>query len=131
MKITALSKLQWVTGVYGLLYVAFAVLALIPATRDLIISSNRPDEAMGLELALAELLCLLFLLGYAASWLSELLAGALLFLWFALVYWMELFSIRFGPGSGMATALALPGLILGILFLVSWFWRRVVRGART
>ncbi len=130
MKIAAPSKLQWVTGVYGLLYVVFAVLALIPATRGLIISSNRADESMGLELALTELLCLLFLLGYAASWLSELLAGALLFLWFALVCWMELFSIRFGAGGGMAPVLALPGLILGILFLVSWFWRRVVRGAR-
>jgi hypothetical protein len=130
MKIIALSKLQWVTGVYGLLYVVFAVLALIPASRGTIISSNR-HGSMGLELALTELLCVLFLLGYGASWLSELLAGALISLWFALVYWMELFSIRFGVGGGVATVLALPGFILGILFLVSWFWRRVVRGART
>ena len=127
-----MSKLQWVTGVYGLLYVAFEVLALIPSTRGLIIEPKRP-ESMGLELALMQLLCLLFLLGYAASWSSELIAGALLLLWFAFVCWEEAFSVHFGAGGGMATVLALPGLILGILFLVSWFvsWfrRRAVRGA--
>jgi len=132
MKIVAPSKLQWVTGVYGLLYLAFEVLASIPSTRSLVIANKRP-ESMGLELALTQLLCLLFLLGYAASWSSELIAGAVLLLWFALVCWMEAFSIRFGPGSGLTTILALPGLILGILFLVfwfvSWFKRRAVRGA--
>jgi len=126
------SKLQWVTGVYALLYVAFEVLATIPSTRSLIIEPTRP-ESMGLELALTQLLCLLFLLGYAASWSNELIAGAVLLLWFALVCWMEAFSIRFGPGEGMTTVLALPGLILGILFLVSWFvsWfkQTAVRGA--
>ena len=130
MKMAALSKLQWVTGVYGLLYVAFEVLATIPSTRSLIIE---PNQSMGLALSLTQLLCLLFLLGYAASWSSELIAGAVLLLWFAFVCWMEAFSIRFGPGSGMTTVLTLPGLILGILFLVSWFvsWfkRRAVRGA--
>ena len=132
MKIATPSKLQWVTGVYGLLYVVFEVLAVIPTTRSLIIEPTRP-QSIGLELTLTELLCLLFLLGYAASWSSELIAGAILLLWFAFVCWMEAFSIRFGPGSGMTTVLALPGLILGILFLVSWFvsWfkRRAVRGA--
>jgi hypothetical protein len=130
MKMAALSKLQWVTGVYGLLYVAFEVLATIPFTRSLIIE---PNQSMGLALSLTQLLCLLFLLGYAASWSSELIAGAVIVLWFAFVCWMEAFSIRFGPGNGMATVLCLPGLILGILFLVSWFvsWfkRRAVRGA--
>ena len=130
MKMAALSKLQWVTGVYGLLYVAFEVLATIPSTRSLIIE---PNQSMGLALSLTQLLCLLFLLGYAASWSSELIAGAVIVLWFAFVCWMEAFSIRFGPGSGIATVLCLPGLILGILFLVSWFvsWfkRRAVRGA--
>jgi hypothetical protein len=125
-----MSKLQWVTGVYGLLYVAFEVLATIPSTRSLIIE---PNQSMGLALSLTQLLCLLFLLGYAASWSSELVAGAVIVLWFAFVRWMEAFSIRFGPGHGMATVLCLPGLILGILFLVSWFvsWfkRRAVRGA--
>lgn len=122
MKIIALSKLQWVTGVYGLLYVVFAAGT---------IAGSKRHGFMGLEVALVGLLCVLFLLGYAASWLSELLAGALLFLWFAFVYWGELFSIRFGVGGGMATVLALPGLILGILFFVSWFWGRVVRWVRT
>ena len=60
MKIAAPSKLQWVTGVYGLLYVAFEVLALIPSTRSLIIENSRP-ESMGLEVALTQLLCPLFL----------------------------------------------------------------------
>jgi hypothetical protein len=125
-----MSKLQWVTGVYGLLYVAFEVLATIPSTRSLIIE---PNQSMGLALSLTQLLCLLFLLGYAATWSSELIAGAVIVLWFAFVCWMEVFSIRFGRGNGMATVLCLPGLILGILFLVSWFvsWfkRRAVRGA--
>ena len=120
MRSAAPSGLQWVTGVYGLLYVAFAVLALIPSTKSLIVTNSRP-ESMGLELALTQLLCLLFLMGYAASWLSELIAGALLLLWFALVCWLEAFSMRFGAGGGMGPVLALPGLIFGILFLVSWF----------
>ena len=132
MRIAAPSKLQWVAGVYGLLYVALEVLALIPSTKSLIITTNRP-ESMGLEFALTQLLCLLFLLGYAASWLSELIAGALLLLWFALLCWLEAFSIRFGAGGGMGPGLGLPGLILGILFLVSWlvswFKRRAVREA--
>ena len=132
MKIAAPSKLQWVTGVYGLLYVAFEVLASIPSTRSLIITNNRP-ESMGLEVALTQLLCPLFLLGYAASWSSELIAGAVLLLWFALVCWAEAFSIHFGAGGGMGPVLGLPGLVFGILFLVSWFvcWfkRRAVRGA--
>ena len=130
MKIAAPSKLQWVTGVYGLLYVAFEVLATIPSTRTLFIE---PNQSMGLALSLTQLLCLLFLLGYAASWSNELIAGAVIILWFAFVCWMQAFSIHFGPGNGMEAILCTPGLVLGILFLVSWFvsWlkRKAVRGA--
>ncbi len=114
------SKPQVATAIYGLLYLVFVLLAWIPSTRSLIIENNRP-ASMGLELALTQLLFVLFLLGLTASWHSEFIAGMIFFFWYALVWWNEWFSIRYGAGGGMGPALGLPVFVSGILFVVSWF----------
>ena len=111
-----ISKLQFATFVYGLLYLIFILLATIPATRSLIIESKRPDSVV-LELVLAQLTFVLFLVGCAASWRSELVTGMIFLLWYAYVCWMDSFSTRYGAGGGMGPALGLPVLVMGILFV--------------
>lgn len=80
------SGLQSVSLIYGLLYFLFVLLASIPSTRGGIIGGLRP-ESVGLELALAQFLFLLFLVGCAATWQSELIAGMIFLLWCAFVCW--------------------------------------------
>lgn len=111
------SKLQVAIGIYALLYLAAEVLASIPSTRSMIIE---PNPNIGLELALTLLAFVLFLVGFAVSWRSELIAGLILVLWYVLMCCMELWSIRYGAGGGMATLLALPGFVFGILLVISW-----------
>ena len=125
MRLFRASGLQVATGIYGLLYLAFAVLALIPATRSLIIEPGR--GSIVLELLFTQLLFLVFLVGFVASWRSRLLAGMILLLWYILVWCLEWWSARYGAGGDMGPVLALPGLMLGILFIVSWFHRRPPR----
>ena len=124
MRLLRASKLQVTTGVYGLLYLAFVGLASIPSTRSLIIEGNwKPPDSVGLELVLTQLLFLLFLAGFTASWWSELTAGTILVFWYVLVCCMDVWSSRHG-GGGMGPLLGLPGLILGIGFMASWFKKR-------
>ena len=78
MRAVRTSKMQAATAIYGLLYLVFVLLAWIPSTRSLIVENCRP-ASMGLELALAQLLFVLFLLGLTASWHSELIAGTIFF----------------------------------------------------
>jgi hypothetical protein len=111
-----ISKLQFATLVYGLLYLIFILLATIPSTRSLIIESKRPD-AVVLDLVLAQLTFVLFLVGYAASWRSELITGMIFLLWYAYVCWMDSFSNRYGAAGGMGLAVGLPVLFIGILFV--------------
>ena len=118
MRLFRASRLQFATAMYGLLYLAFVVFASIPSTRGLIIGTGRP-ASVGLELVLTWLLFILFLLGCIASWRSKLIAGMIFFLWYALVWWPDSFSIRYGAGGGMGPALGLPVFIFGILFVVS------------
>lgn len=115
------SGLQSVSLIYGLLYLVFIALATIPSTRPGIIGGLRP-ESVGLELAFAQLLFLLFLVGCAAAWQSELITGLIFLLWYAFVWWGESFSRRYGAGGGgMPQVLGFPVFILGILFIGRWF----------
>ena len=111
------SRLQSATAIYGLLCLAFVLLASIPLTRGLIVWDSRPASA-GLELILTQLLFILFLLGYIASWPSKLVAGMVFVLWYALVWWSDAFSTRYGAGGGMGPDLGLPVFIFGIIFVV-------------
>ena len=120
------SKLQFATLVYGLLYLIFILLATIPSTRSLIIENKRPDSVV-LELVLAQLIFVLFLVGCIASWRSELVTGMIFLLWYEYVCWMDLFSTRYGAGGGMGPALGFPILVIGILFVFVAF-RFKVRG---
>ena len=118
------SGLQSASLIYGLLYLVFIVLACIPSTRGGIIGNLRPDS-VGLELALAQLLFLLFVVGCTAAWPSELIAGLIFLLWYALVWWGESFSRHYGAGGGgMPQVLGFPVLILGMLLIVRWFWKQ-------
>jgi hypothetical protein len=129
MRVFQASRLQFATVIYGLLYLVFVLLASLTSTRGLIIENSRP-ASMGLELALTQLLFILFLLGLIASWHSELIAGMIFFLWYAFVWWADSFSTRYGAGGGMGPALGLPAFILGILFVVSWFKSGSRKGSR-
>jgi len=85
-------------------------------TRGLIVWDSRPASA-GLELVLTQLLFILFLLGYIASWPSKLVAGMVFVLWYSLVWWADAFSTGYGAGGGMGPALGLPVFIFGIIFV--------------
>ncbi len=121
------SGIQITTGIYGLLYLAFVVLACIPATRDLIISGDRkPPDSIGLEVVLTVLAFLIFIVGFTVSWWSELIAGIVLLFWFIVLLWMAHWSGVHGGYDG-GGALGIPGLILGISFMVSWLNKRFSR----
>ncbi|HTX54862.1 MAG TPA: hypothetical protein VMD08_15765 [Candidatus Baltobacteraceae bacterium] len=118
------SGLQITCLIYGLGYLAFTLLATIPATRSLIVGGNHP-ESVGLETALVQLLFLLFLVGCVAAWQSALVAGLVFIIWYALGWWMAAFSTQYGAGeSGVAQVLGLPMFLVGLGFIATWIAQR-------
>lgn len=83
------------------------------------IVGNGHPAGVGLELILTQSLFILFLLGTTVSRNSELIAGMILFCWYAPVWWADSFSSRGGAGGGMRPGLGLFAVILGVLFIVT------------
>jgi len=92
------------TSIYGLLYLVF-------------IASGSYGSA-GSEPFVVRLLFLLFLVGYAAVWLSERVGGVVFILWWAGMWYLALFVAREDRGAGVV--MGVPLFVLGILFIVSW-----------
>lgn len=95
------------TSIYGLLYAAFV--------------ASESYGTAGSEPAVVKLLFLLFLVGYAVTWLNERTGGVVFILWWAGMWYLGLFvSLEDG---GNAVVMGVPLFALGILFIVSWYRR--------
>ena len=105
---------------YSGLYALFVAAATFSATRSLVFS-NTTLPSFGLERSLVYLLFALFLGAVIASFRSELGAGVVFAVWFALLIWMDAFSLRYGMGGGMELITGAPGLIFGCIYLIRGF----------
>ena len=96
------------TSIYGLLYLLFL--------------ASGSYGSGGSEPIVVKLLFLLFLVGYAVVWLDERIGGVVFVLWWAGMCYLGLFVSL--EDRGDAVVLGAPLLLLGILFIVSWYRRR-------
>jgi hypothetical protein len=116
-------------SVYGLLYLWFIITSFIPAPEGNWISSTVPFEpSWDRHFIAIRLMFVLFLPGYFVAWKNEGVAGVIFILWWVVMWGMDLLVMApSGPegGGGMAIAMGLPVFVLGILFLVNWYRRRM------
>lgn len=119
------SILHLLTSVYGLLYMVFIILSFFPSTIDLVSESDNPYDVENL---IVKLLFVVFLAGYFISWKREGVAGLIFILWWVAISCFGQFVAKpLHPGSANeAIGLGFPLLILGILFIVSWYKKRRV-----
>lgn len=113
------TTLHMITSIFGVLYLVFIIDNFIPA------DNFNPYD---LENAVVKLAFVIFLLGYYISWKHEGVAGIVFIFWWAVMWYLGLFIAEHDRGAGVA--MGLPLFILGILFIVSWYRKRVrPRGA--
>ena len=109
MKLKSTKTLQIITGVYSALYVIA------------ILSSFFQGELSFSDLTdnIYFLLFILFLVGFALSWIREKMAGIILMVWNASVWLYALFLFR-ERDSGMFCIMAVPVMVIGALLLLRW-----------
>lgn len=110
--------LRGVTIVFAAAYCLFVFAASIPATRPSIFSITTLPS-FGLELSLTYLLFVLFAVGLAAWWWSDVIAGVAFVLWYAFVLWADAFSSAYGMGGGIGPFAGIPVLAIGSI-LIGW-----------
>ena len=120
-------RLRQAGFLYGLLYCLFLAAGAIPATRSAIFSHpERPS--FPLEAGLTFLLFALFVVGLIVWSHTEVGAGLVFIIWYALVFWMDLFSTRYGQGGGAGPVIGLPGLLLGAILVAAGGVERIRSG---
>lgn len=110
MKTKSNKILQVLTAIYAALYLVSVVSSLIKGE----ISFVKPGDIMIL------LLFLLFLAGFALSWIKEKISGIILMVWNAGVWLYALLLFR-EPDGGMLCIMAVPVLVIGSLLLLRWY----------
>jgi len=110
MKSKSTKTLQIITGVYSALYVIG------------IVSSFYEGELSFLNLIgnVFLLLFLIFMTGFAFSWIREKMAGIIFMVWNSGVWIYALFLFRERDG-GMFCIMAVPILVIGALLLLRWY----------
>lgn len=113
------STLHLLTSIYGLLYLMFVIASFFPSTIGLVSESNNPYD---LENLIVKLLFVVFLVGYFISWKREGVAGLIFVLWWVAMWCYGKFIVAPLHGHGTeGIEMGFPLLILGILFIVSWY----------
>jgi len=120
------SALQVATTIYGLLYLYFFIWSFIHTSgAGNPISDNPNFDPWDLEMIFVKLLFVVFLVGYFYSWKNERIAGLIFLFWFILMVCMAIWvSTTLHRDSDMAIVMAIPLLVIGILFIVSWYKKR-------
>ncbi len=103
-----------ITSVYGLLYLLFIIDNFIPT------ENFNPYD---LENSVVKLAFVIFLLGFYMSWKNERIAGIVFIFWWGIMWYLGLFIVEHDRWSGVV--MGLPVFIFGILFIVSWYRKRV------
>ena len=120
------SALQVATTIYGLLYLYFFIWSFIPCSGAVNPISDSPNfDPWDLEMIFVKLLFVVFLVGYFYSWKNGRIAGLIFLFWFILMVCMAIWvSTTLHRDSDMAIPMAIPVLVIGILFIVSWYKKR-------
>jgi hypothetical protein len=119
------SALQVATTIYGLLYLFFFIVSFIPSGAGNPISDSPNFDPWDLEMIFVKLLFVVFLVGYFYSWKNGGIAGLIFLFWFILMVCMAIWvSTTLHRDSDMAIPMAIPLLVIGILFIVSWYKKR-------
>ncbi len=103
-----------ITSVYGLLYLLFIIDNFIPT------ENFNPYD---LENSIVKLAFVVFLIGFYLSWKNERNAGIVFIFWWGIMWYLGLFVAEHDKGAGVV--MGLPLFIIGILFIVSWYRKRV------
>lgn len=119
-----------VTSLYGLLYLWFVIVSLIPAPEGNWISTTVPFDPFDAEQIGVKLLFLFFLAGYIAVWRNEGVGGAIFLLWWIAMWCFELLVVApvKGEDAGGGVVMGTPLFILGLLFVLRWFRKRKHQG---
>jgi hypothetical protein len=122
----SLSALQACTTIYGLLYLYFFIWSFIPTSGTWNPISDNPNfDPWDLEMIFVKLLFVIFLVGYFYSWKNGGITGLIFLFWFILSVCMAVWvSTTLHRDSDMAVVMAIPLLVIGILFIVSWYKKR-------
>jgi hypothetical protein len=113
------------TSIYGLSFLMLFVMSFIPSTISSVSESDNPYD---LQNIIFKLLFVVVLVGYLISWRREGMGGLIFVLWWVAVWCYGKFIIAPLYGSGTdAMVMGSPVLILGILFIVSWYNKKRVR----
>jgi apolipoprotein N-acyltransferase len=120
------SALQAATTIYGLLYLYFFIWSFIPCSGAVNPISDSPNvDPWDLGMIFVKLLFLVFLVGYFYSWKNGGIAGLIFLFWFILMVCMAIWVEKtLHRDSDMAIPMAMPLLVIGILFIVSWYKKK-------
>jgi len=110
MKSKTTRTLQFITSAYAALYVAAIVVSFIQG--DLTFS-NTLDVLLLLPV-------LMIIAGAVLSWTRVKVAGIILMVWTAFVWFYDLY-LTWGQDSGMVSIMAVPAMVLGVLLLLKWY----------
>jgi len=115
-----------VTFIFGLLYLSFIILSLVPNPAGSPVSTTLPYQPFDREQIYVKALFVLFLVGYIVAWRNEGIGGAMFILWFLAMWGVELLIVApIKPKDwGGGIAMGFPLFVLGILFVVRWYRRK-------
>jgi len=102
------------TTIYGIIYATFIIGYLI---------FENSNFEITLESIIVNLAFIVFLIGYYYSWKNQLIAGIIFIFWWGIMWHLALFIVERDRGAGVV--MGIPLFIIGILFIVYWYRKRV------
>jgi hypothetical protein len=111
--------------IYGLLYL---ILFVDSFGSGQLVTNDPNFDPWSLEMIFVKLQFVVFLVGYFYSWKNGRIAGLIFVSCFILMFCMaEWVSTILHKDTGMAIVIAIPLLVMGVLFIiVSWYKKRRV-----
>jgi len=104
-----------ITTIYGIIYVTLIL--------SFLLFENPNYNNITLEGVIVSLAFIVFLIGYYFSWKNEMIAGLIFLFWWGMMWYLGLFVAERDRGAGVV--MGVPMFIIGILFIVYWYRRRV------
>jgi len=101
--------IQYITLVYGALYILFIVSVIIGGDY-----SSLNAESLGVYF-----LFILFLVGCFFSWSNKTITGIIFLIWNVGMWVVECFFVEQGSGGGFGIILGVPLLVLGVFYILN------------
>ena len=102
------------TTIYGVIYVSLILSFLI---------FENPSSKITLEAIIIGIAIIIFCIGYYYSWKNEMIAGTIFIFWWCIMWYLGLFVAERDKGAGVV--MGVPMFIIGILFIVYWYRKRI------